>query len=164
MKTVFWTTLAGLTVLAALAFAGVLGEVWDAGAGYGSKEGVARLCLGVGNSNALACMIWALMTLGLYLWQDRLKIWHFALLFLLTWLTYAATRTRTALLVMAGTILLAALFTYGENLRRAAWIYLAGIGAVLAGVGFSVYAAYISDWYEFLPGWVVKTSMQMPVL
>ncbi len=156
MKTVFWTTLAGLTVLAALAFAGVLGEVWDAGAGYGSKEGVARLCLGVGNSNALACMIWALMTLGLYLWQNRLKIRHFALLFLLTWLTYAATRTRTALLVMAGTILLAALFTYGENLRRAAWIYLAGIGAVLAGVGFSVYAAYISDWYEFLPGWVVK--------
>ena len=117
---------------------------------------MARLCLGVGNSNALACMIWALMTLGLYLWQNRLKIWHFALLFLLTWLTYAATRTRTALLVMAGTILLAALFTYGENLRRAAWIYLAGIGAVLAGVGFSVYAAYISDWYEFLPGWVVK--------
>ena len=156
MKTVFWTTLAGLAVLAALAFAGVLGEVWDAGAGYGSKEGVARLCLGVGNSNALACMVWALMTLGLYLWQEKLKIWHFALLYLLTWLTYTATRTRTALLVMAATLALAALLTYGKKLRQAAWVYLAGIGAVLAGVAFSVYAAYISDWYEFLPEWVVK--------
>ena len=158
MKTVFWTTLAGLVVLAGLAFAGVLGEVWDAGAGYGSKEGVARLCLGVGNSNALACMVWALMTLGLYIWQKKLKIWHFALLFLLTWLTYAATRTRTALLVMAGTLLLAALLTYAEKLRQAAWVYLAGIGAVLAGVGFSVYAAYISDWYDFLPEWVLKVD------
>lgn len=109
MKVVFWCTIAGMIVLAGLAFAGVLGEVYDAGAGYGFKEEIPRLCLGVGNSNALACMIWALMTLGIYLYHEKMKWWHYALLLVLTGLVYRATVTRTALLVMASTVLLAAL-------------------------------------------------------
>lgn len=71
LRVVFYVTLTGMAVLAALSLAGVLGEVWDAGAGYGIKEGSRRLCLGVGNSNALAIMIWALMTLGVYLFHEK---------------------------------------------------------------------------------------------
>ena len=66
----FYVTLTGMAVLAMLSLAGALGEVWDAGAGYGIKEGSRRLCLGVGSSNALAIMIWALMTLGVYLFLE----------------------------------------------------------------------------------------------
>lgn len=71
LRVVFYVTLTGMAVLAMLSLAGVLGEVWDAGAGYGIKEGSRRLCLGVGNSNALAIMIWALMTLGVYLFHEK---------------------------------------------------------------------------------------------
>lgn len=71
LRVVFYVTLTGMAVLAILSLAGVLGEVWDAGAGYGIKEGSRRLCLGVGNSNALAIMIWALMTLGVYLFHEK---------------------------------------------------------------------------------------------
>lgn len=158
MKTVFWGTLAGMAALAALAFAGVLGEVYDAGAGYGFKENIPRLCLGVGNSNALACMIWALMTLGIYLYHEKMKLWHYGLLVLLCGLTYLATVTRTALLVMLVTVAAAAFLQYAGKLREAAWIYLGGILTILAGVGFSVYAAYISNWYDFLPQWVLKVD------
>lgn len=73
LRVVFYVTLTGMAVLAMLSLAGVLGEVWDAGAGYGIKEGSRRLCLGVGNSNALAIMIWALMTLGVYLFHEKMK-------------------------------------------------------------------------------------------
>lgn len=158
MKTVFWCTLAGMAVLAGLAFLGVLGEVYDAGAGYGFKEEIPRLCLGVGNSNALACMIWALMTLGIYLYQEKMKLWHYGLLLLLCGLTYLATVTRTALLVMLATVLAAAAMQYSRKLRESKWVYGCGIFAILAGVAFSVYAAYISDWYDFLPGWVLKVD------
>ncbi len=156
MKTVFFGTIAGMAVLAALAFLGVLGEVFDAGVGFGFKAERTRLCLGVGNSNALACMVWALMTLGIYLYHEKMRWQHYALLALLTGLTYVATVTRTALAVMAATIVLACLMQYAKKLRQAAWVYVGGILAVLGGVAFSVYAAYISDWYEFLPETVVK--------
>lgn len=151
MKTMFWCTVAGMLVLAGLAFAGVLGEVYDAGAGYGFKEDVPRLCLGVGNSNALACMVWALMTLGIYLWHERMRWWHYGLLLVLSGLVYKATVTRTALLVMVMTILAAAILQYGKKLQDAAWVYICGILAVLGGVAFSVYAAKVSHRTDMSP-------------
>lgn len=158
MKIVFWCTIAGMAALAGLAFAGVLGEVYDAGMGYGFKEGLGRLCLGVGNSNALACMIWALMTLGIYLYHERMRVWHYAALLALCGLTYFATVTRTALLVMLVTVSAAFVMQYCPRLRDAGRLYGCGIFVILAGVAFSVYAAYISDWYDFLPGWVLKVD------
>lgn len=155
MKVVFWCTIAGMIVLAGLAFAGVLGEVFDVSTGYGFKEGTQRLCLGVGNSNALACMIWALMTLGIYIYHEKMKWWHYGLLLVLTGLVYLATVTRTALLVMAATVLLAALMQYWKRLQSAAWVYICGILAILGGVGFSVYAAKVSHRFD-MPALMLK--------
>ena len=107
LRVVFYVTLTGMAVLAMLSLAGVLGEVWDACAGYGIKEGSRRLCLGVGNSNALAIMIWALMTLGVYLFHEKMKPVHWMLLGVLTLGVYAATMTRTTFLIMAATLVLA---------------------------------------------------------
>ena len=156
MKLVFFGTIAGMLALAGLAFAGVLGEVVDAGVGYGFKAGLPRLCLGVGNSNALACMVWALMTLGIYLYHERMRWQHFVLLAVLSIAVYLATVTRTALFVMLATVALAALMRYVPSLRTARGVYLTGIISLLLGVLFSVYAAHISKWYEFLEDWQVK--------
>lgn len=161
MKTVFWTTIAGLAVLAGLAFAGVLGEVFEASQGFGFKEGRWRLCFGVGNSNAFATMVWALMTLGIYLYHEKMKLWHYGLLLVLSGLVYYATVTRTALLVMAATILLAMVLQYVPRLQQAAWVYGGGIAAVLFGVGFSVFAAQVSDWPPFMPEWVQKIDRML---
>lgn len=158
MKLVFWCTLAGLFVLAGLAFAGVLGEVWDAGAGYGIKEDTRRLCLGVGNSNALAIMYWALMTLGIYLYHEKMKLWHYGLLAAFSAAVYTLTIARTAFFVMLFTLAAAIAMRWGKRLRQAAWPYFGGILALLGGLGFSVYAAYISDWPDFMPGWVQKIN------
>ncbi len=156
MKVVLWGTLAGMAVLAVLAFAGVLGEVYDAGGGYGFKTETTRLCLGVGNSNALACMLWALMTLGIYLYHKRLRLWHYVCLLVFSVLVYMMTVTRTALLVMVATVFLAMLVHYFPKFGQAKLLYLAATLFVLAEVGFSVYAAKVSDWYEFMPERAVK--------
>lgn len=161
MKLVLWGTIAGMTVLAGLAMAGVLGEVFDAGSAYGFKTRLPRLCLGVGNSNALACMLWALMTLGIYLYHEKMKLFHYVLLLLFSGAVYMATVTRTALLVMVATVLLAMLLQYFPRLRQSKTVYAGGILLVLAMVGFSVYAAHISDWYARMPGWVVKIDRLM---
>ena len=182
LRVVFYVTLTGMAVLAILSLAGVLGEVWDAGAGYGIKEGSRRLCLGVGNSNALAIMIWALMTLGVYLFHEKMKPVHWILLGVLTVGVYAATMTRTTFLIMAATLVLAFVFLHEKftaksligclligagtllmvllekfpQIAEKKSLYIGGTAITAVGILFSVYAAYISDWYDFMPGWVVK--------
>lgn len=161
MKVVLWGTLAGMAVLALLAFAGVLGEVYDAGSAFGFKTALPRLCLGVGNSNALACMLWALMTLGIYLYHKRLRLWHYVCLLVFSVVVYLMTMTRTALLVMVATVFLAMLVQYFPRVGQAKLLYLASILFVLFEIGFSVYAAKVSDWYEFMPERTVKIDRML---
>lgn len=156
LKTVFWTTLAGMVLLAGLACAGILGTVMEIGTGYGFKAEIDRVCLGLGNSNALSIMIWALMTLGIYLYHEKMRLWHYGILLILSAVTYVATVTRTSLLMMLFTIVLAAAMQYRKKLRDAKWVYGGGVAVTLVCLGFSVWAAKISKWPEFLPGWIVK--------
>ena len=156
LKTVFWITLTGMIVLAGLACMGILGTVMEVGTGYGFKEGLNRVCLGLGNSNALAIMVWALMTLGIYLYHGNMRLWHYGLLLILSGITYAATVTRTSLLMMLFTVGMAVFMQFAKKWREKSVVYLGGVGMLIAGIAFSVWAAYISDWHEFLPGWVVK--------
>lgn len=154
MKTVFWGSAAGMAVLALLSAAGILGTVFEASDGFGTKEGSLRMCLGVGNSNALACMLWALMTLGIYLYHEKFRLWHYGVLGVFSLLVYRATLCRTVLLIMLATAALAALLSCVKKLQTAGWVYVCGIFAFLAGIAFSAYAAYISDWYSYMPKWV----------
>lgn len=156
LKTVFWSTVAGVFTLALLSMFGVLGTVLEQTEGYGFKLGRTRVCLGLGCSNTLSIMIWALMTLGIYLYHEKMKMWHYGVLLALTVVTYFATLTRTSFLMMLFTVFLAAFFQYIKKAREAIWVYVCGIVAVLGGIAFSVWAAYVSDWHEFLPGWIVK--------
>lgn len=156
LKTVFWSTLAGMVILAFLSIFGILGTVLEQTQGAGFKAGRTRICLGLGCSNTLSIMIWALITLGIYLYHEKIRVWHYALLLLLAIVTYFATLTRTSLMMTVFSILLAAGLQYFKKLREALWVYWCGVLAVLFGVGFSVWAAYVSAWHEFLPGWIVK--------
>lgn len=156
LKTVFWTTTAGMVLLAVLSLTGVLGTVYDPYSGFGFKEGTLRLCLGVGNSNTLSIMVWALMTLGIYLYHERMKLWHYVVLLGATILTYMGTLTRTSLLMTLATLVMAFIMQHSKRLRESVWIYAGSILAVAAGVAFSVWAAYVSTWHEYLPAWIVR--------
>lgn len=154
MKVVFWGSAAGMALLALLSIAGILGTVFEVSEGFGVKEGSFRMCLGVGNSNALACMLWALMTLGIYLYHERFRLWHYGVLGAFSLLVYWATLCRTVVLVMLATVALAAVLSSVKELQSTMWVYMCGILMFLAGIAFSAYAAYISDWYSFMPKWV----------
>ena len=156
LKTVFWSTVAGMVILALLSMVGVLGTVIEQTDGYGFKMGRTRICLGVGCSNTLSIMIWALMTLGIYLYHESMKLWHYGVLLAATMVTYAATLTRTSLLMTIATLLMAVFMQYFKKLREAAWVYIGSIVAVFGCIGFSVWAAYVSAWYEQLDEWVIK--------
>ncbi|MBQ8597323.1 MAG: hypothetical protein IJ409_06005, partial [Lachnospiraceae bacterium] len=156
LKVVFWTTVAGMVLLALLSVFGVLGTVFEPGTGYGFKEHTTRFCFGVGNSNSFSIMIWALMTLGIYLYHQCMKLWHYGILLALSVIVYFATLSRTSLLMMIFTVILAVFLQYFPKCRESMWLYIGAIAGVFACLGFSVWAAYVSAWHEFLPDWIVK--------
>ena len=79
-------------------------------------------------------MIWALMTLGVYLFHEKMKPVHWMLLGVLTVGVYAATMTRTTFLIMAATLALAFVMDKSSKIREGSVVYIGGMAAVAGGL------------------------------
>lgn len=141
MKVTFYTTLAGVLALMLLSLTGVLGWIYM-DANYRDMGIERRYCLGLGHPNALHCMIWALLTLGIYLYFEKLKWYHYLLLEALNMGVYLLTDSRTGMLAATATVFLGLLFCLFPRLRGAKWLYGMGAAGVLLCVGFSVLVAW----------------------
>lgn len=141
LKAAFWFTTAGVLLLVLLSVTGIYGNLYRI-ADYGRGDGELRYCLGLGHPNALSCMVFVLMVLGIALYHEKLKWWHYGLLAVLTILTYVLTVSRTGLLFMAGALVLAVCFQYIPALGEKKWVYILGFAAVVFCVALSFVAAY----------------------
>lgn len=150
LKFSFWVTLAGSLLLVLLSVTGIYGStVQIANYGRGGEE--VRYCLGMGHPNALSCMVFVLMTLGIYLYHEKLKLWHYGLLFLLAIGVFALTVSRTGLLMMTAALAAAAFYTICPKAKGWSAPYFIGMLALLGGVGFSVTAAYYGKEKPLVP-------------
>lgn len=140
LKLVFYTTLSGCMILVLLSVSGIYGGVAlvaDFGRGYVQT----RYCLGIGHPNALHCMFLMLLSLGLYLYNDRMKWYYYTILFLLNYGLFALTDSNTGMLMSICVIAGAVVVRYWKSLRRQAWVYGAGALVFLFCVLFSVMVA-----------------------
>lgn len=168
MGVAFFTTLAGCLLLVILALIGIFGEVSVTHL-YRLQDGVTtRYTLGFGHPNALQCMFYMLMLMGMYLFDRYLRWYLYLVLLVMTLGMYFLTDSRTGLLLGVFSILLSVVLHYpvqddpGRDevarfqarslgryfldigLRSKKVSYLCGGLAVLASVAGSVYAAVIS--------------------
>lgn len=137
MTLVFRLTLIGCLVIILLSVTGIYGAV-SLTQDYGRGSIETRYTLGMGHPNALQCMVWALTTLGLYLYGNRMKWYHYLGVVVLSLVTFSISDSRTSLLVTAFAIVMT--FLSGgrkpEFIKKtAAW---AGVGAFLCSIGISV--------------------------
>lgn len=140
LKVTFYTTLVGVAVLVILSLTGSLGQTFlEVDYGRGGIE--KRYCFGLGHPNALHCMFWALMTLGIYLYWKKLKWYHCVLLELANVGLYLLTVSRTGVAVASVTVLIAMVFCIFPKLQEKKWVYTAGIVCCGACILFSVLAA-----------------------
>ena len=103
LKRVFWLTLAGSAVIILLSITGIYGEkalVMD----YGRGGEEVRYTLGMGHPNALQCMVWALTTLGLYLYGDKCKWYHYVGALLVNIVFFLLAGSKTSMLMCAFTV------------------------------------------------------------
>lgn len=151
LKLVFWMTLMGCCVIILLSVTGIYGAVSLTGDfGRGGVE--TRYSLGMGHPNALHCMVWVLTVLGLYLYAENLKWYHYGFLLLVHFGIFCLSGSRTSLLVSLFTITLFFL-TAGrrpEILKRAgAWAGgLLTLGSILVSViiAANAYRVYNYEW------------------
>lgn len=140
LKITFYTTLAGVATLVVLSLTGSFGQIFlETYYGRGGIE--KRYCFGLGHPNALHCMFWALMTLGIYLYWKKLKWYHCTVLEFANVGLYLLTTSRTGAAVASVTVLIAMVFCIFPKIQEKKWVYVMGIVCCGICVVFSVLVA-----------------------
>ena len=164
LKLAFFVTLSGCLLLAFLAAAGIFGNMYIIDDG---NRGL-RYCFGLGHPNACYCFFWVLAALGIYLWHDRMKLWHYGLIALAGFLLFLPTRSRTGIIFFAFTLAASLLLTYRKRLQEAGWLYALGIAAFLSCVLLSVWIAcyepYQGPFYTYIDRFISGRVLSMNTL
>lgn len=134
-------------MLMLLSVTGILGTV-SLTQDYGRGKVETRYTLGLGHPNALQCMVWALTTLGIYLYGNEMKWHHYITVLLTNILFFLLTDSKTSLLVTLYTIILAFIMSDGHSAfvkKTGAWIgglttvFSIGISVIIACNAYRVY-------------------------
>lgn len=153
LKLVFYLTLSGCLLIMLLSLAGIGGDMaLTQDYGRGSVE--TRYTLGMGHPNALQCMVWALTTLGLYLYASKIRWYHYLAVLLVNILFFMLSQSKTALIVSLYTIIA----FWGVKMIKNRWgrrlFAIGNIGICVGSVIISVFAAKdaMCLWYYYTEG------------
>ena len=152
LKMVFWLTLSGCLAIILLSVTGIYGAV-SLTQDYGRGSIETRYTLGMGRPNALQCMVWALTALGIYLYREKMRFYHFVVVFILNVAAFVLADSKTSFLVAVFTIAVA--YLSGEKLPKrikklCAWlngvVVIGSIGASIV-MAANAYRVYNHDWH-----------------
>lgn len=137
LKLVFYMTLAGCVIIMLLSLTGIYGAV-SLTQDYGRGSVETRYTLGIGHPNALQCMVWALTTLGLYLYGTKMKWYYYLVVLAVNVGFFLLTDSRTSLVVTILIMILAYMIKMDNRILKK----LVGIGCILATM-FSIFISVI---------------------
>ncbi len=140
MKLMFYILLLGCICIVLLALTGIYGEI-TLTQEYGRGGIETRYTLGMGHPNALHCMVWSLMLLGVYVFAEKMKWRHFILLLIINYAFFLLTNSRTSFLITTATVLFAMSFVLIKNETLKKVCVIVGYAGAAFGVGISVIIA-----------------------
>lgn len=147
LKMVFYMTLTGCIVIILLSVTGIYGAV-SLTQDYGRGGMETRYTLGMGHPNALHCMVWALTTLGLYLYAEKMKLYHYLFVLVINAIFFLLTDSKTSFLAVIFTVGFACMAAgkkwnilqkLGAVLGFMITVFCIGISIVIAGNAYRVY-------------------------
>ena len=140
LKTMWLLTTIGCGVLVLLSVSGVYGTLaltTDFGRGISQT----RYCLGLGHPNALHCMFFMIVTVGIYIYHEKIKLPGYLVIGALNIGLFYLTDSRTGFLVTTLVIVGAAILRIFPSLNEKIWPYLLTSLAIIACVSLSVLVA-----------------------
>lgn len=153
LKYTFYVTLTGCMAIVLLAVTGIYGDMAltiDYGGSvnpYDIYNGVAvakeetRYVLGMGHPNAVSCMFFMLVALGVYVYFEKIKWYGYVLLMLLNLGVYKLSDSKTGMLIISIFLLGACLVKYVKILQEKKALYICGALVFALCIGFSIDAA-----------------------
>lgn len=151
MRVVFWATSAGCLALVVLALTGVYGAVSitaDFGrGGTGEQLFETRYVLGMGHPNALHCMLWMVVVLGVYSYAEVLKWYHYVVFMAAGFAAYYITDSKTGLIVWFLFVAMVCVMQYSKRCRENMGVYILGTVIVLGCVVFAVIGSHVENTY-----------------
>lgn len=151
LKLVFWMTLSGCILIMLLSITGILGTV-SLTQDYGRGGVETRYTFGMGHPNALQCMVWALTVLGVYLYGEQMKWYHYVTLFSFNGIFFLLTDSKTSFIAAEFAVVYAGVYHFVKNESVKKICNIAGIFITLESIAISVYIAgnayhvYNYDW------------------
>lgn len=147
LKVVLGVTLAGTVCLFLLSVTGIYGAVAvtaDFGRGSGPLDPYVetRYCFGMGHPNAFQGMLFMMSTLLLYLYAERMKLWHFLAVGLTGFVFYLFTDSNTGFIVLSAAVAGVMLMKYSRAVRESRMTYLLAALLFAALVVFSAYGSH----------------------
>ncbi len=149
LKYTFSVTLAGCLALVTMALLGIAGDVTRTAA-YRSDIPETRYVLGMGHPNALHCMFWALVTLGMLVYWEKLKWYHYLMLAAADCGLYMLTDSNTGFMMTMFAVILAAFLNIRKREikgRIAGWAGIAGTAVIVS-------LSLLTAWY----GWIYNDN------
>ncbi len=144
LKFIFYATLAGCLILAALSFFGIgtLSITTDFGRGV-----TTRYCFGMGHPNALHCMFWALCTLYLYVYRDGIRWFHLIIIAALNAALFIWTDSRAGVAAVFFTVMVTAILnTKWSHERKKYMMLLLGAELFTAFASAAVFMSHSIFW------------------
>ena len=147
MKYAFYVMLSGCLLIFFLALTGIFGEM-SMTAEFRMQTMQTRYTFGFGHPNQMHCMFWAVATLGVFCFWERMNWVWLGGLMLLNVVLFIFTDSRGGLIGMTCTVFVSLLLKYVRKVREVRWPYVVvAVGLVLAGI-FSVATAYFGLIYH----------------
>lgn len=140
-KVTFYETLAGCLLIVLLSVTGIFGAVSVTGYFRGGGIEETRYCLGMGHPNALHCMFFAVLVLGMAIYYEKMKWYSFLMLLLLNFVVFKLTDSRTGMLMALAAIALAAFLRYAKKLREKKLLYVLSIIFIVCCVLLTVFVS-----------------------
>ena len=149
MKYSFFVSMAGFTLIALLSVFGILGDmVRVADYGRGIPDEV-RYVLGFGHPNTLFGCVYVLVLMWLWIYGEKASLLTHAVVILISFLFASITKSRTGLIVLAMTLVLALIVRLIPGIRNVKALYILE-GIFIPGVCVStavIAASYAGYFY-----------------
>lgn len=136
-----------IIIIAASAF-GIAGTWIEVDAYRAIDEVQNRYIWGFNSPNTTHYALIRLALVAMYIWWDRLRLWHVAGIFIINYVLYMLTDSRTGFMVGAVSCILAVFFLYLKKMREwKIWYYL----AMVLIVGLAAFSLHFLHWnfYEY---------------
>lgn len=139
VKCIFWVSFISTGLIVAFACIGIGRPLVDVRE-YGRGVVETRWCLGFNHANNIHGMIWYIMSLGILVYFQKTKWYHYVLLTIANVGLYLLTVSRAGFLVTEIVIIAALIFRYYPQIAKWKWVYWAGGAGTLFCAGIGIYA------------------------